>query len=167
MKFFISVIIIFIVSIIFYNYIFSQIVELSPRSCWLNTKQSVMRKAKIEVEKLILNAEKEGMCLVVTSGYRSEDEQQKIIEKYGELAKKEGSEHLTGLAVDFTACPMKNGKRDDSVERPELAKEFKELPEYRWLIENASNYGFVQSYREDNQEETDVSPEEWHWRFTK
>ena len=134
------------------------LVDLSPRACWLNTKQQVDITVKEPLERMIDDAEKEGMCLVVSSGYRTKEEQERIIEKYGDLAEEaDKSEHLTGLAVDIIACPMTNGKRDDSAERLELRKPFDQLPEYKWLSENASEYGFFQTYKE----------EAWHWRFYK
>ena len=132
------------------------LVDLSERACWLNTTQQVDEKAKEAVERIIVDAEKNGLCLVVSSGYRTEEEQVKIKEKYGDLAEEPGkSEHHTGLAVDFVACPMTNGKRDDTAERLELKKPFEELPEYEWLKKNAKNYGFKQSYKN----------EPWHWKL--
>jgi len=134
------------------------LVDLSPKACWLNTKQQVDEKAKEAVEKIIVDAEKNGMCLVVSSGYRTEEEQAEIKEKYGELAEEPGkSEHHTGLTVDLIGCPMVNGKRDDSAERLELEKPFEELPEYEWLKKNAKSYGFKQSY----------ASEPWHWKLVK
>jgi rare lipoprotein A len=133
-----------------------ELVDLSERACWLNTKQQVDIKAKYAVEKLIIDAEKNGMCLVVSSGYRTFEEQERIKEKYGELAEEPGkSEHHTGLAVDFVGCPMTDGKRDDSAKRLELEKPFDELPEYEWLKRKASDYGFEQSYQD----------EPWHWKL--
>jgi len=143
-------------TILWWNYKEPVLVDLSERACWLNTKQQVDITVKEAVERLIVDAEKNGMCLVVSSGYRTEEEQVKIKEKYGDLAETPGkSEHHTGLAVDFQACPMTNYKRDDTAERLELSKPFKELPEYEWLKKNAKNYGFKQSYKE----------EPWHWRL--
>ena len=132
------------------------LVDLSERACWLNTEQQVDITAKEAVERLIVDAEKNGMCLVVSSGYRSEEEQEKIKEKYGDLAEEPGkSEHHTGLAVDFVGCPMTNFKRDDTAERLELSKPFEELPEYEWLKKNAKNYGFKQTYKNET----------WHWKL--
>jgi LAS superfamily LD-carboxypeptidase LdcB len=135
-----------------------ELVDLSERASWLNTKQQVDVRAKEVIEKMILNAELDGLCLVVSSGYRSVEDQEKIKQKYGDLAEEPGkSEHHTGMAVDLQACPMTNGKRDDEAERLELAKPFEELPEYVWLKENAENYGLKQSY----------TNESWHWSLLK
>ncbi len=145
-------------------------VYLPERYCWLNTKQKLHPEAAKWVIALINAAERDGMCLVVTSGYRSYEEQQMIYErnKFENPAKPGASEHQTGLAVDFAACPMnEEGKRDDNVEREELEKPFKELPEYDWLKLNAFRAGFEQSYTKQNQELTGYPPEPWHWKFIK
>ena len=102
-----------------------EVFVLSKRASWLNTTPTLDLRARVMVEDLIIEAEKNGMCLVVASGYRSY-EQQKVLyddsEDKNEVAIAGGSEHQTGLAVDFTACPMRNGIREDSVERLELKK---------------------------------------------
>jgi hypothetical protein len=133
-------------------------VELSERYNWLNTIQKVKGIVKEPLTKMIDDAESEGLCLVVTSGYRTAEQQIKIQEEYGDLAETtEGSEHRTGMAVDLTACPMLDGKRNDDIERLELKKPFNELPEYFWLRQNAIKYGFTQTYEN----------EPWHWLFNE
>ena len=59
------------------------------------------------------------------------------------------SEHHTGMAIDF-----------NSVE-----PSFENTPMYKWLDENAHNYGFILRYTEDKQPITGVIHEAWHWRF--
>ncbi len=132
-------------------------VKLSDRYNWLDTTQKIKPEVETPLMNMIDDAEKAGKCLVVSSGFRTLDQQIKVKEKYGDLAEEPGkSEHHTGLAVDLQACPMTNGKRDDETERPELAKPFDELPEYKWLKKNAEKYGFYQSYENES----------WHWKFT-
>lgn len=157
----ITVIIVLVVILINHN----PIIELSDRASWLNTNQELRVDAARKVEKLIRDAEDDGMCLVVTSGYRTHEEQKEIYEEYGpQRAEKPGdSEHESGIAVDFGGCPMSNGERDDEAERKDLEKDFKELPEYQWLKENASKYGFSQSYKGNG----DIINEPWHWRINK
>lgn len=145
-----------------------EVALLSARSSWLTTAQKLNAEAVPVIEKVISEAEKDGMCLVVASSLRTREQQEKLYKENPEIAAKPGtSEHETGFAVDFTACPMKDGKRDDSVERLELRKDFNELPEYQWLEENAKKYGLVESYREDNKEKTKLPAEPWHWRIDK
>lgn len=144
-----------------------EVLLLSPRASWLDTEQTLDIRAKIMVEQLIADAEKDGMCLVVTSGYRSAKDQQKLHDTTPEekkiyVAKAGESEHQTGLAVDFAACPMLDGVRDDPTERPELEKDFEDLPEYSWLTFNAYKYGFEQSFTTENIAETQYPVESWH-----
>ena len=63
--------------------------------------------------------------------------------------KSETSEHNLGLAVDFN-----NVKRD-----------FENTKEFKWLTENAENYGFVLRYKREKQNITKVNYEPWHWRY--
>lgn len=59
------------------------------------------------------------------------------------------SEHNLGLAVDFNNVDYK----------------FEQSNEYKWLTENAENYGFVLRYPRDKKEITKVDCEPWHWRY--
>jgi D-alanyl-D-alanine carboxypeptidase len=143
-------------------------IRLSLRASWLSSNQKVDGKIKVILEKMIDDAEKEGVCLVVTSGYRPAEEQQKLYNSAKDkslVALPYSSEHQTGLAVDFAACPMEDGRRNDEIERPELAFDFNVLPEYRWLRKNASEYGFEESFTESNKKETGYPSEPWHWKY--
>ena len=145
-----------------------EIVELSMRASFLNTTQSLAAVAVPYLEKMIMDAEKDGMCLVVVSGYRSKERQQKLYDEAEDksiVAIPGTSEHETGLAVDLGGCPMIDGVRNDEGERLELKKPFDELPEYQWLLDNAQNYGFEQSYTEGNSKKSGFPTEPWHWRF--
>lgn len=147
-----------------------ELLPLSPRASWLNTDQELDIKAKIMFEQLISDAESEGICLVVSSGYRSEAEQAKMLEdtpaeRKNLVAKPNESEHQTGLAVDFVACPMRAGVRDDNAERLELKNEFDTLPEYKWLVDNAHRYGIEQSYTVENIDKSQYPVESWHWKL--
>jgi len=142
--------------------------ELSPRASYLNTKQYLTPTAKIVIEGMIDDAEKNGMCLVVMSSYRSNEQQQKIYNESQDktlVALPGRSEHQTGMAVDFGACPTKRGIRDDSGNRLELKNDFETLPEYQWLLNNASKYNFEQSFTKENQDITGFPAESWHWKF--
>jgi len=151
-------------------YMANRIVTISERASFLNTTQMIKARARGPLENMIMDAEKEGMCLVVHSGYRSKERQQRI---YNEAEDKSivavpgTSEHETGLAVDLGGCPMIDGVRNDEGERLELKKPFEELPEYQWLLNNAQKYGFEQSYTEGNSKRTGFPAEPWHWRYIR
>lgn len=144
------------------------LVPLSERASYLKTPKLLSIQAASAVERLITDAEGDGMCLVVIGAYRSFDTQQEIYNSAPDkttVALPGRSEHQTGLAVDFSGCPMTNGHRDDSADRIELSGPFDSLPEYNWLLMHADYYGFEQSYRLDNVSKTGYPVEEWHWIF--
>ena len=153
------------------GYMPEDLVPLSSEVCWLNTSQRLSLKAKVMVEQLIADARRDGYCLVITSGYRSYAEQSKLYDATADdrknyIALPGSSEHQTGLAVDFTACPMnEEGNRDDTAERLDLLEDFEDLPEYRWLKRYADEYGFERSFFGYNMDTTGYAPESWHWMF--
>ena len=60
------------------------------------------------------------------------------------------SEHHTGLAVDFNTT-------DESFEKTKA---------FKWLKENAEDYGFIMRYAKDKMDITGgIIYEPWHWRF--
>ncbi len=59
------------------------------------------------------------------------------------------SEHHTGLALDFCSQSL----------------EFANTQEYQWLLDNAANFGFIQSYPEFNTTQKGCSYEPWHWLY--
>lgn len=65
------------------------------------------------------------------------------------VAKAGTSEHHTGLAIDFNIA-------EDS---------FANSESYRWLLDNAENYGFIMRYSVEKQPITGIINESWHWRF--
>lgn len=111
---------------------------------------------------------KDGVNLKVLSPYRSYATQKRLFNNKVERVKNSGtpddraeevaatvvarpgtSEHHTGLAVDF-----------NSVEDT-----FEQTAEYRWLSQNAEDYGFILRYTAEKQSITGVIHESWHWRF--
>lgn len=65
------------------------------------------------------------------------------------INKPETSEHNIGLAIDFNY----------------VNTEFENTKAFKWLIENAENYGFILRYQKEKEDITKVSYEPWHWRF--
>lgn len=110
----------------------------------------------------------EGIDIGVWSPYRSYDTQKMLFnrqidkqiangvpeaeaeEKAATVVARPGtSEHHTGLALDINCA-------NDSFETTKA---------FKWLQENAENYGFIMRYSEEKQEKTGVIHESWHWRF--
>lgn len=104
----------------------------------------------------------------VASGYRSVEQQEEILnraiqqniangmdedsaesEALRTIARPGYSEHHTGLAVDLN----------------DVSDDFEETEAYRWLCENAAEYGFVQRYQKNKVEITGIDNESWHYRY--
>ena len=109
-----------------------------------NLKEKEMQKA----------AEKEGLYIIIDSGYRSYEYQQivfyKNVEKLGyELALKYAalpgeSEHQTGYAFDVAS--FRNGKYFENKEDDEK--------EIVWMMKNCYKYGFILRYPKGKEEIT-------------
>lgn len=120
-------------------------------------------------KQMVSDASNDGVNLKLSSGYRDEATQRKLLENgiksrmndYG-MSEKEAtenalksfalpghSEHHTGLAADFNS----------------VSSDFKETKEYKWLTENAWKYGFVERYPEEKTAITGIIYEPWHYRY--
>ncbi|MBQ3052274.1 MAG: M15 family metallopeptidase [Clostridia bacterium] len=122
------------------------------------------------VKAMVEAAHKDGVDLRVWSPYRSYKIQQDLFKNKVErvlkanpsltreqaeneaatvVARPGTSEHQTGLAADFNMASSK----------------FDTTDYYKWMLENAEDYGFIQRYTAEKQEKTGIIPESWHWRF--
>ncbi len=112
-------------------------------------------------------AEARGVELMLSSAYRSYDEQQATYDSYLELHGKAyvasyvapagASEHQTGLAVDIATKSSSCAKssNDCSLDYASTA----------WLANNAPTYGFIQRYPGGKQSITGIAGETWHYRY--
>ncbi len=117
---------------------------------------------------MYLAALADGIELTPVSGYRSVARQKRNFENkidkymnqgYGKIEATQmaatiilppgTSEHNAGLAMDICS----------------LEQNFEETEEFRWLSENAADYGFIMRYPEDKQDITKIIYEPWHWRY--
>ena len=129
-----------------------------------NLKPELALEIKAYVDKLLNDAWKSGMFIIVDSGYRSYEYQEKVlkslIEKKGEKAYRlvalpGSSEHQTGLAMDIAY--MKNGIYSDDVKDSDK--------EVEWMKKNSYKYGFILRYPKGKEEITGYDYEPWHYRF--
>lgn len=121
-----------------------------------------------ELQEMFDNARAMGLELFVREGYRTEEEQQQLLDEKAEEYKNEGyskseakklaeqwaavpgtSEHQLGMAVDINA--------DTTISSSDEV--------YNWLAENAYKYGFIKRYPSDKTEITGISNEPWHYRY--
>ena len=110
---------------------------------------------------MVAAAQAEGVDLRVWSPFRSyaiqKDLFQKQVDRVGGdedkaatvVARPGTSEHNTGLCADFNMA----------------SDAFENTPMYKWMVENAENYGFIMRYSAEKQSVTGVIHESWHWRF--
>lgn len=78
---------------------------------------------------------------------KSQEEAQKLTDEY--INKPGTSEHHLGLAVDFN----------------NVDEGFENTKAYKWLLENASDYGFILRYPKEKEDITGIEYEPWHWRY--
>ena len=121
-----------------------------------------------ELQKMFNDARASGLSLFVVQGYRTEEEQQLLLDKKQEAYENEGnspkearklaeqwvavpgtSEHQIGIAVDINADTEKCKAEDV----------------YDWLADNAHKYGFINRYPADKTDITGISNEPWHYRY--
>ena len=118
-------------------------------------------------------AAKDGVDVRMQSGYRSVSYQKKLYDNKTQYYRDKGlseaaarekaaaivnppgcSEHNCGLAADL-----------NSPEHTTLDTGFADTAAFRWLCENAEQYGFILRYPQDRQAATGIVFEPWHWRY--
>ena len=134
----------------------------------LSNGQKVDSRIYPYLQEMFDAARAEGVYPVVREGYRTEEEQQEILDdkiqtyinqgysqSRAERTAKEWvalpgtSEHQLGIAVDINADKSKCSNEEV----------------YAWLAENAYKYGFILRYPMGKQEITGTSYEPWHYRY--
>jgi len=126
-----------------------------------NKEYQIMSEVWPYLEDLLEDAKDDDVDLKIASAYRSFGEQASLKGAYSvtygagtanQFSADQGySEHQLGTTVDFT-----NSIIGDTFTG------FEKSSEYKWLQDNAHNYGFALSYPENN---SYYQFEPWHWRF--
>ncbi len=126
------------------------------------------KKVAEHYEKMYAAAEKDGVKLTPCSGYRSYELQERNYNRKIEFFEGQGystedakvkaatiimppgsSEHNLGYAMDIVC----------------VDEWFEDTEEFKWLCENAADYGFIMRYPKEKQDITKVIYEPWHWRY--
>ncbi|UTY26887.1 M15 family metallopeptidase [Treponema denticola] len=104
-------------------------------------------------------AKKEGIAIMVSSGYRSYTYQANLFSKYVNVYGKKdaqffsappgASQHQLGTVIDL-------GSIDDS---------YADTAEGKWMLKNAWKYGWSLSYPKDLEHITGYKWESWHYRY--
>ena len=132
-----------------------------------------------EFKEMQFDAQKEGYYLLLDSGYRSYEYQEKILEEnirtkgadaYKYVAFPGTSEHQTGLALDLAI--VNNYKTDYFNDEEYYAwmdnycDSFDDTyPEIKWVHNNAWKYGFILRYPRGEERITGYNYECWHLRY--
>lgn len=135
--------------------------------------QLVHKAIKSPLERMIDDANAEGLDMIICSAYRDYEAQAKLVEDSIAKHMKDGygyteafwragqylemvgrSEHHTGLAVDLVGMAYQN-----------LDEGHADTPEGIWLSEHAHEYGFILRYPKDKEELTGILYESWHFRY--
>lgn len=108
----------------------------------------------------------------VTSGYRSYEYQQTLVENetaqflsqfdgdrekarekaLSRVSAPGSSEHQSGLCVDMSTSAV-------------LSEAFSQTAVYKWLYSNCANFGFILRFPKDKSAETGIVFEPWHFRY--
>ncbi|MBO5420965.1 MAG: M15 family metallopeptidase [Clostridia bacterium] len=134
----------------------------------LSNEQKIDERIYPELQKMFNDARASGLELFVAQGYRTAEEQQRLLDNKRKAYENEGkspeeakklaeqwvavpgtSEHQLGIAVDINA-DTKKCKANDV---------------YKWLEENAHKYGFIKRYPDDKTDITGIINEPWHYRY--
>jgi D-alanyl-D-alanine carboxypeptidase len=146
--------------------------DFSVRLKTVQDNQVDARIAK-SLSSMISDAKKQGVSLLICSGYRSVSKQKTLYENKVIVYEDQGytstsaqalaatvvarpgtSEHHTGLAVDFYTNSHKT-----------LDSGFENTKAFHWLSANAYKYGFIMRYPEDKSDITKIIYEPWHYRY--
>ncbi|MCM1578845.1 MAG: M15 family metallopeptidase [Ruminococcus sp.] len=127
------------------------------------------------MKRMIDDAQKDGIELIVVSSYRSFDKQEQNIQNsiqdrmdrlgmteeearidtLREVQSPGCSEHNAGIAADIMSNEYISMDDDG----------FKNTEAFSWLRDHAADYGFILRYPEDGYESTGITYEPWHYRF--
>ena len=131
------------------DYIPNNLTNISPN--YSSSTRQLVYEAKEAFEEMAATALEEGYTIRAISAYRSYEYQKGLYDNY---VKKDGidgadrysarpgfSEHQTGLVVDID-----NGKVDFN--------NFESTEEFKWMQENAQNYGFILRYPKNKEKIT-------------
>ena len=142
--------------------------EYVPDDLVTINEEYVKADEEIEIERNVAKAfydmaeaaSKDGMELMVSSGYRSYKDQEEITNTYLELygqnyvdnyvAKPGFSEHQTAMSLDIASKSVNTFVNSD---------------EYTWMMDNAYKYGFILRYPKSKEDITGYKCEAWHYRY--
>ena len=143
----------------------NDLVTISQTYSWGDKGSQKTRKITYDAFLEMWNSAKEeqGYYLMVSSSYRSYNEQEIVYNKYkntrgqkyaDNIAARPGSsEHQTGLTLDIFSKSNSNKNT------------FKDTETAKWLKDNCYRFGFILRYPEELVKVTGYNYESWHFRY--
>ena len=143
----------------------NDLVTISQTYSWGDQGSQKTRKVTYDAFLEMWNSAKEeqGYYLMVSSSYRSYNEQEIVYNNYkdkkgqkyadGIAARPGSSEHQTGLTLDIFSKSNSNKNT------------FKDTETAKWLADNCYRFGFILRYPEDLVKVTGYNYESWHFRY--
>jgi D-alanyl-D-alanine carboxypeptidase len=130
-----------------------------------NESMQLRQVTATAMETMFAAAQKDGIDLMLSSGYRSYTYQVNLYNGYvatqgqatadTQSARPGYSEHQTGLAADV----------EPTSKHCEVEECFGDTPEGKWVAANAYKYGFIVRYPSGKEPVTGYEPEPWHVRY--
>ncbi len=125
------------------------------------------------VNKMIKDAKKEDINLVVLSAYRSAERQAQLFEGKVKANVEKGMDLLTATVEAAKINPLpgtsehQTGLCMDIVDKSNLKLDYENENTlgYKWLLEHCAEYGFILRYPKDKTEITGIIYEPWHFRY--
>lgn len=126
--------------------------------------KKLIKEANYAYKKMVNAAQTDGIELVLLSAFRTKNHQKylfkRAIKRHGSVknaarwvAPSGYSEHHTGETVDIG---------DADAPKTNLNTSFADTEAYKWLVENAEDFGFYISFPKGNTQGASYEP--WHWR---
>ncbi|MEI3244577.1 MAG: M15 family metallopeptidase [Lachnospiraceae bacterium] len=135
----------------------------------LSNGQKVDTRIYPDLQAMFDAARASGLQLFVREGYRTQEEQQQIMDDRIRKYVSEGNtqEEAKKLAEEYVAVPgTSEHQLGLSVDiNPENSSQESKDKVYSWLAANAYTYGFIKRYPSDKVDITGISNEPWHYRY--
>jgi zinc D-Ala-D-Ala carboxypeptidase len=148
------------------NYIPADLVPLDNYVPTTTSTICLTKTAAVALQSMFTAMHAQQLYPMITSGFRDANYQGNLREEtnvvtngYSSVALPGHSEHQLGMAVDFIGIPDKTNMDYSAL------NDFGKTLDYAWLVQNASSYGFVQSYQAGDEPVTGYIAEPWHWRY--
>lgn len=143
------------------DYVPDDLVNVSQTYSW-GSNQKVRKVAYDAFLDMWEQAKEDGFYLMISSSYRSYEEQEIVYNNY----KKQGTKYADSLAARPGASEHQTGLTLDIFSKTNSNRQtFKDSEEAKWLLDNSYKFGFILRYPENLVNVTGYNYEAWHFRY--